>query len=234
LGLNDFAPSNECVAVKSFSESFGMSGRLDAEYYQLKYDDIIGRIKSYRGGYDKVANQFLQNKTSYERTQESYDYIEISDVNVSNGEITPNNILVEELPANAKNKVSKGDILVSKVRPYRGAVGIIELEQEDLICSGAFTVLRENGNINKETLVVLFRLKCYKDLLLKYNVGTSYPVIRDEDVLNMPIPLIGKTIQQIIAEKISESFTLRAKSKQLLEEAKMAVERAIEKGEDNA
>lgn len=231
LGLNDFIPSNECVAIKSFSESFGMSGRLDSEYYQLKYDDIIAKIKNYHSGYDLVKNQFLQNKTSYEKTQDSYDYIEISDVDVSNGEITPNSVLVEELPANAKNKVSKGDILVSKVRPYRGAVGIIEIEQEDLICSGAFTVLRESGQINKETLITLFRLSFYKELLLKYNVGTSYPVIKDEDVLNMPIPLIDENIQKIIADKIFESFTLRAESKRLLEEAKTTVERAIEEGE---
>jgi type I restriction enzyme M protein len=38
LGLNDWQPTEETVAVKSFSESFLSSGRLDAEYYQPKYD----------------------------------------------------------------------------------------------------------------------------------------------------------------------------------------------------
>ncbi len=38
IGLNDFQPSQEKVSIKSFSESFGSSGRLDAEYYQPFYE----------------------------------------------------------------------------------------------------------------------------------------------------------------------------------------------------
>ena len=82
----------------------------------------------------------------------------------------------------------KGDLLVSTVRPYRGAVSI--LDEDDLLVSGAFTVLRENGTYPAQTLQVLFRTSLYKDWLLKYNVGTSYPVIKDDDVLNIPIPIL--------------------------------------------
>lgn len=231
LGFDDFSLTCNNVAIKSLSESFSISGRLDAEYYQPKYDAILEKIQSYRGGFDLVKNLFTQNKTSYVRNKKSYYYIEISDINVSNGEIIPNEILVEELPDNAKIKVSKGDILVSKVRPYRGAVGIVDENDKDLICSGAFTVLKEKGKILKETLVILFRLSYYKDLLLKYNVGTSYPVIKDEDILNLPIPFIDEVIQQNIASNIQKSFALRSESKQLLAKAKAAVECAIEQGE---
>ncbi|MDR2870006.1 MAG: hypothetical protein LBV04_06120, partial [Deferribacteraceae bacterium] len=44
LGMDNFTPSAEPVAVKSFSESFGTSGRLDAEYYQQKYDSLFHKI----------------------------------------------------------------------------------------------------------------------------------------------------------------------------------------------
>ena len=40
LGLENFKPTSENVAIKSFSASFSVSGRLDAEFYQPKYDDI--------------------------------------------------------------------------------------------------------------------------------------------------------------------------------------------------
>ena len=40
VGLQDFTPSQEKISIKNFSESFGSSGRLDAEYYQPKYEDI--------------------------------------------------------------------------------------------------------------------------------------------------------------------------------------------------
>lgn len=70
--------------------------------------------------------------------------------------------------------------------------------------------------------------------LLRFNVGTSYPVIKDEDVLNMPIPILGDDIKQDVVAKVNESASLRRQSKQLLEYAKQAVEMAIEQGEDIA
>ena len=127
-------------------------------------------------------------------------------------------------------------MLVSKVRPNRGAVAIINFEKEDLICSGAFTVLRQNADspIKSETLQIFLRTKLFSDLLLKFNCGTSYPVIKDEDILNLDIPIISPEIQTQIAEKIQTSFTLRQQSEQLLERAKRAVEIAIEESEESA
>lgn len=84
----------------------------------------------------------------------------------------------EELPDNAKIMTQKGDLLVSTVRPNRGAVAI--LGNGDLLVSGAFTVLREDGDYPKEVLQVLLRTSMYRDWLLRFNVGTSYPVIKDE------------------------------------------------------
>lgn len=123
-------------------------------------------------------------------------------------------------------------VLVSTVRPNRGAVAI--LGNGDLLVSGAFTVLREDGDYPKEVLQVLLRTSMYRDWLLRFNVGTSYPVIKDEDVLNMPIPILGDDIKQDVVAKVNESASLRRQSKQLLEYAKQAVEMAIEQGEDIA
>ena len=143
-------------------------------------------------------------------------------------------VQTEELPANAKYVIQQGDILISKVRPYRGAVSIIDFEPQNVIASGAFTILRENGAIRKEVLSTLLRTPLYKDWLLKWNVGSSYPVIKDEDILNLTIPVIKQEIQDQIAAKVQESFALRKESKHLLDLAKHAVEIAIEQGEDAA
>ncbi len=44
LGLKDWKPSEAGVSVKSFAESFGMSARLDAEHYQPKFDELLGKL----------------------------------------------------------------------------------------------------------------------------------------------------------------------------------------------
>jgi len=63
---------------------------------------------------------------------------------------------------------------------------------------------------------------------------TSYPVIKDDDILNLKIPIIDLDIQNKIENKIKTSFQLKAESKNLLDLAKRAVEVAIEEGEDVA
>lgn len=232
LGLQDFEPSSEPVNVKSFSESFLASGRLDAEYYQRKYEEIENALKKNSNGFTFVKNEFGIIKDIIDKTEKTYNYTEISDVNTSDGTVSYNEIEVTELPDNGKLKLKKGQLIISKVRPYRGAVAIIREEPKNYVGSGAFTVLEEKGNIKKEVLQVLLRTKPYQELIMKYNVGSSYPVVKDEDILNLPIPNIDKEIQQQIAEKIEESFRLKRESERLLELAKRAVEVAIEEGEE--
>lgn len=228
LGLKDWRPKNTLHTTKKISD-FAQSGRLDAEYYQQKYDEIEKAIKSYKGGYDIVSNLFNQNLDVCDYKKTEYNYVEIGDVNVGDGSVSFNKVDTSELPDNAKRVLHKNDILISKVRPYRGAVAIIDFEQEDLIGSGAFTVLQQKSSYMKETLQILFRTAVYKDWLLKWNVGSSYPVIKDEDILNLPIPILPESIQTKIASLIQQSFECKAQSKQLLEDAKRMVESEIEK-----
>ena len=62
LGLKDWQPTEETKAVKSFKDSFLTSGRLDAEYYQPKYEEIEEKIRGYKGGWDIIDNHFIQKK----------------------------------------------------------------------------------------------------------------------------------------------------------------------------
>ena len=234
IGLNDFEPSKKAVNIKSFSKSFATTGRLDAEYYQPKYEQYENLIKSQKHTYVKDEYLHIVKKSKKEKT--GYNYIEIGDVNIGNGSNSSNYVLTDDLPANAKTLVQKGDILISNVRPYRGAVTIIDSDITDLIVSGAFTVLRKNPNsiFNNQVLQVLLRSKVYKDWVLKYNVGTSYPVIKDKDILELPIPFIDTNKQEKIASLIDESFALKKQSEHLLEVAKKAVQIAIENNEQVA
>lgn len=232
LNIDALSTRHDSISEKGLSESFGKTGRLDAEYYQPKYDEYQSLIQNYINGYTLVGEKFNPISNKCDRDQDAYWYVEIGDINVGTATATPNLINTEDLPDNAKIISQKGDILVSTVRPNRGAVAI--LEEDNLLVSGAFTVLRECSNYKKEVLQVLLRLPLYRDWLLRYNVGTSYPVIKDEDVLNMPIPLLEDEIQKKVAAKVQKSFALRRQSKQLLEYAKQAVEMAIEQVEDSA
>lgn len=228
LGLLDFEVKHSLSFTTTKSE-ISEAQRYDSEYFQPKYDEIIKKIEGYDGGWDFVRNQFRQNTTLSKKDGEYCNYIEISDIDISSGEITPTRLGIKDIPANGKRKLFTNDLLISKVRPYRGAVSFIDFEVDNLIGSGAFTVLQEKTDYRKEVLMIFLKTQFIKEFLLRYNCGTTYPVIKDEDILDLKIPLIKPPVQKQIAEKIQESHRLRKVSKELLEDAKRKVEEEIEK-----
>lgn len=235
LGLTNFKPNNESVSIRKLSDSFSVSGRLDSEYYQPKYDSFNNVLHNRNLGYSFIKQEYTHINDLIKKDKLGYRYIEISNINVSDGSYSSNYVHVKDLPANAKILVKKGDVIVSNVRPYRGAIAIID-QDNDVVVSGAFTVLREkkDSKFSSQLLKLLLRTKIYKDWLLKFNVGTSYPVIKDHDVLNLLIPIISDSIQDKIITKINLTHELKKKSEELLNIAKRAVEVAIEKDEQTA
>jgi hypothetical protein len=81
LDLLNFKPSKENIAIKTFKQSFGDSGRLDSEYYQPKYDEIIEKIKN--NNFDTLTNLVKINK-SIEPGSEAYQDNGIPFIRVSN------------------------------------------------------------------------------------------------------------------------------------------------------
>jgi type I restriction enzyme S subunit len=234
LGLANWRPTEENTSIKTFSSSFGTSGRLDAEYYQPKYDEIEEKIKTCEFGWCLVNDKYKLNESVCGREKEYYNYIEIGDINISSGDYSYTKLDTNELPANARINLQQGDLLVSNVRPYRGAIAIINEEIPNLVGSGAFTVLQEKSDFLNEYLSILLRTSIYKELMMKFNVGSSYPVIKDEDILNLPIPILPMDKQKELSAQIQESFKNRQESSRLIEIAKQAVEMAIEQDEETA
>ncbi|MAJ97419.1 MAG: hypothetical protein CMI56_02275 [Parcubacteria group bacterium] len=233
INLEGYKASDEGVAVRNFSEALA-DNRFDAEYWQPDYDVILDTLSVYKKGVSTIGDEFKQIKNNFKKDKEKeYNYIEIGDVNVSTGEVEHNSVIGAELPANAKIKFGKRQLITSKVRPNRGATAILD-NHEGYIGSGAFTVLTEQESINLETLMVYLKTQPIRELLLRYNTGTSYPVITDADVLKLPIPLIDKSVQKKISELVSVSATERQEAKMLLEKAKRAVEIFVEKDEKEA
>ena len=232
LGLANWQPKHQLTFATDYA-SMQRAERIDADYFQPRYEDIEKGIKNYSNGYTSVRNEFEQSRSNFEIEPEKlYRYVEIGSVNVATGEIVAEKILGKDLPANAKRVLKKGDVIVSKVRTYRGAITTIQ--EDGYVGSGAFCVLRENGRINKETLLACLRSKLFLIWSLKPNTGTSYPTLDDDDILDFPIPVLSEDKQSEIQQKFIESFNLRRHAKNLLEYAKRAVEIAIEQDEQIA
>ena len=84
--------------------------------------------------------------------------------------------------------------------------------------------------INPETLLVLFKSEPMQNLLKQGCSGTILTAIGKTELSNIVMPKIRKEVQIKIADYVQQSISLRNEAKQLLNEAKMMVEREIEKG----
>ncbi len=115
IGMINWNPTEEASFIKNFS-CLTESKRFDAEYYQPKYDQIVTSIKKY-GSYNALGNLVSVNDTNFIPNETiKYRYIELSNINEANGEITG---YTEEfgidLPTRARRRVNTGDVIVSSI-----------------------------------------------------------------------------------------------------------------------
>ena len=235
LNMDNFVPSQKNTTTKSLSQ-FMNAGRLDAEYFQPKYDDIEEKIKCCSNRY-VVLGEVAENIDTGEYAD---DYIDksaetvyyVRGTNMQNGRI-------EKDYTHCVDKIyftkilEQGDIITTRV----GSVGIFAEVTEDL----AGAVFSDNiirFKLPKEYIpsvyVLLLNSSVINELIMRYARGSVQQRMNQETLKNIKLPIINIAIQKDIEAKIDKSFELRAKSNELLEAARKAVEIAIEEDEETA
>ncbi|MGI6592605.1 MAG: restriction endonuclease subunit S [Bacteroidales bacterium] len=233
LGLLDWKPKHTLAFVKNFSDT-QKAERIDAEYFQPKYEEIIEAVKKYKGGYDELGNLVkINDKNFTPKDNEQYKYIELANIS-SNGEIngyTEN--FGNELPSRARRKVQKGDLVISTIEGSLESIALITEDWKNALCSTGFFVVNSN-KLNPETLLVLLKTKVGQMQLKKGCKGTILTAIDKNELSKIVLPKIDSKTQEEIKAKITEMYEAKKLSKSLLEIAKRGVEIAIEKDEQEA
>ena len=115
------------LSIRTLSQSYGISGRLDSEYYQTKYDAIERKIKGYQGGYCKLRDLVFDYSGGFAFSSD--DYLENGDLaliriaNIKNADLDMSNAVYLKNSAkdlSPKDKVKQGDILIS----MSGSIGL--------------------------------------------------------------------------------------------------------------
>lgn len=234
LGLGDWQPTIRNNNSKSFKESFLSSGRIDAEYYQPKYDELLQVLNKFK--HDALGNLVTIQK-SIEPGSDAYQNEGIPFIRVANL---------------SKNGISESDVFLSKdefgefpVMPKKntillskdGSVGIAYKVVEDMkaITSGAILHLNvSNKKVLPDYLTLVLNSVVVKLQAERDAGGSIIQHWKPDEIKQVIIPVIDDKIQEAISDKMQQSFALLTKSHQLLEAAKKAVEIAIEQDEKAA
>lgn len=239
LSLVDWKPKHQLSFVKSFTDTRS-ANRIDAEYHQPMYDELLEKVAQYKNGY-KHLDDLVSIKKCIEPGSEAYQdegipFLRVS--NLSKFGISKGNMqfISETLYEHLKtHQPRKGEILLSK-DATPGIAYYLYQEPEKMIPSSGILRLKEKdtNSIYPEYLtLVLNSLVVQKQI--ERDIGGS--VINHwlvDQVKKTLIPILPESIQKDISDKVADSFMKREQSEKLLDIAKRGVEMAIEQNEEEA
>lgn len=231
LGLQDFKPEEELFYETSLSKTI-TAHRIDAEYFNPKYDEIIEKINEKIEM--KPLSQFIISvKKGIEVGSEKYQdegipFIRVSNLSVNGFIDRDQKYISEEDYQLLKDKFEpkEGEILLTK----DATPGIAYFIKEPIkgIISGGILRLKVK-DIDPEYLCLCINSVIGKSQIERDGGGSIITHWKPNQIKNLLIPILLTETQQKIAELVQKSHEARRKAKQLLEEAKKEVEEKIYK-----
>lgn len=218
------------ISIRTYKESYLKTGRLDAQYYQEKFRKNEILIKKF--SHAKLSD-LVNIKKSIEPGSEAYKSEGIEFIRVANFgkfELSKSDIYLDKIKfidELEKLYPRKDTILLTK----DGSIGMAYCVPENLNCitSGAILHLKiKNENIILPQVLTLIINSIIGQLQAQRDSGgaiISHWTINE--IENILIPILDLKTQRKIEAKIQQSFELRDKSKELLENAKLKIEKAI-------
>ena len=145
-----------------------------------------------------------------EKVSKSYDsediiqYIDISSIIKDSRSIgNMSEYIVREAPSRAQQCVKMGDILLSNVRPNLKTIAIVDSDENNLVCSSGFSVLRCE-KCEPEYLITAIIDDIFTNKLIKKATGSSYPAVTTKDVLEEEVPYGPEEVQKAFATFVKQ------------------------------
>ena len=144
----------------------------------------------------KVDAKSLSAKTSpnYE-----FEYISLSDVDSDSFNISTSHQIFRTAPSRARRIVSKGDVVISTVRPNLQGFFLAKEDKKDLIASTGFAVLTPT-ECDSQYLLSCFFSQIVSKQFYSLVVGSNYPAVNSSDVAKLKLAVPPMEEQRKIAE----------------------------------
>ena len=227
LNLAPESVEEETRFLKSISTIRG--GRFDVEFNMgfHKFDPYMDQVLPVAA----VATFPKETQDPTTTPETAFNYIDIATIDIELGEIREvSEVLGANAPSRARQVVHTGDIIISTVRPTRGATALIQESMDSFICSTGFAIVHPSDRVTSEYLHTALRLHTTLEQFGRRSAGSSYPAILDKDVKETLIPIPDKAIQVEVSTEVTrrrEAKRLRSQAEAVVAAAKARVERMI-------
>ena len=233
IGVSKFKPPTKKSSTLSFKESFIATGRLDAEHYQPKFEQLKSII-SQHFEIESLSTLLSVNMRGTQPKYSSNGLVVINSKHVKRGEVdlSDNRFAIQKSKEHLT--IQKGDVLLNGTGV--GTIGRASPYNHDqkALPDNHVTILRTN-KINPVYLSVFLNSFVGQYQVEKYLKGSSGQVeLYPKDIGHFYIPMIDEEQQEEIAKLANQTFDYREISQSLMNSSKKAVDIFILKGEEAA
>jgi type I restriction enzyme, S subunit len=152
--------------------------------------------------------QSIETKDPNLESESAFQYIDISSIDNTTKKITsPKSYLGKNAPSRARQLVKANDIVFSTVRTYLMNIALVPDTLDGQIASTGFCIIRPINIISSRLLFYYVTSYKFIEALNNLQRGSSYPAVRNGDVLRQPFPLPPLFEQHRIVAKIEELFS---------------------------
>ena len=192
----------------------------------LKFDELVKSrfvemFETDRFPYTTIGNLVERKVGAAKKDFASTDtikYIDISSIDNKRNIMTGyTEYILADAPSRAQQHICKGDIVVSTVRPNLKNVASTPFDDDNLVASSGFCVLRPRKCLPSYLMAVVCSDEFTK-AMTNVVTGANYPAIKDSDVMNYPVRQPPMDLQQEFAAFVAE-----------VDKSKLAVKQSLEK-----
>lgn len=177
------------------------------EIIKSQFVEMFGDIKNSKfdiNSIKKLVDINIMKTKKKHKKRDIIKYVDISSINnLKNEIISYKEYEVGLEPSRAQQCLEKGDILISTVRPNLKNIAVNNYEEDNIVGSSGFCVLRVNKCIKEYLFEVVKTEKFTNDMML-LATGANYPAIRDKDILDYKIVVPPITLQKQFSEIVKQ------------------------------
>ena len=169
-----------------------------------RFNEMFGSKKFDKVSISELVDDRIETAKKIFDQHDTIKYIDISSIDNKNYKMTGfQEYMLDQAPSRAQQHIRKGDIVVSTVRPNLKNIAMTELDDENLVASSGFCVLRALKCLPE----YLFAIICsdrFTNKMTNIVTGANYPAIKSSDIMNYIVPLPPIQLQNEFADFVDQ------------------------------